>query len=147
AGCGWPGPPGPVLVPVSTPRRRIALDPGKAARVAFITGAADTRGAAIGLAERFRELDTIDGAFSDAQAYAERELRELGLTPDEVALFNRLAASVVFTPTGLRDRDAVAANGLGQRSLWRHAISGDLPIVLARVAGADDEAVVRQLVR
>ena len=138
---------GPVLDPVFSLRRRIALDPGKAARVAFITGAADTRGAAIGLAERFRELDAIDGAFSDAQAYAERELRELGLTPDEVALFNRLAASVVFTTSGLRDRDAVAANRLGQRSLWPHAISGDLPIVLARVAGADDEAVVRQLVR
>jgi hypothetical protein len=53
----------------------------------------------------------------------------------------------VFTTSGLRDRDAVAANRPGQRSLWPHAISGDLPIVLARVTQDDDEAVVRQLVR
>ena len=78
---------------------------------------------------------------------AQRELQELGLAPDEIALFNRLAAAVVFTNSGLRDLDAVAANRLGQPGLWPHAISGDLPIVLVRVARVDDEAVVRQLVQ
>ncbi len=69
------------------------------------------------------------------------------LTPDEIALFNRLAAAVIFTNSGLRDLDAVAANRLGQASLWPHSISGDLPIVLVRVAQDDDETVVRQLVQ
>ena len=117
------------------------------ARVAFVTGAADTREAAMGLAERFREFEAIDQAFADAKVYCQRELRELELTPDDIALFNRLAASVVFTSAGLRDRDAVAANRLGQAGLWPHAISGDLPIVLARVAQDDDEEIVRQLVQ
>ena len=36
----------------------------------------------------------------------------------------------------LRQPDAVAANRLGQPGLWPHAISGDRPIVLARVAAA-----------
>ena len=118
-----------------------------ATRIAFVTGAADTYEAAIGIAERFRELEAIDQAFAGAKAHCQRELRELGLTPDEIALFNRLAAAVVFTNSGLRDLDAVAANRLGQPGLWPHAISGDLPIVLVRVAGADDETVVRQLVQ
>ena len=138
---------GPVLDPIFSLRRRIALDAGMTTRVAFMTGAADTREAAMGLAERFSEFEAIDAAFADAHVYAERELRELALVRDEMGLFNRLAASVVFTSSALRDRDAVAANRLGQGSLWRHAISGDLPIVLARVTQADDEAVVRQLVR
>jgi cellobiose phosphorylase len=58
-----------------------------------------------------------------------------------------LAAAVVFTNSGLRDLDAVAANRLGQPSLWPYSISGDLPIVLVRVARVDDETIVRQLVR
>src|SRR5215204_6679826 len=134
---------GPVLDPIFSLRRRIALDAGMTTRVAFMTGAADTREIAIGLAERFGAFEAIDAAFTDAHIYAERELRELALVRDEMALFNRLAALVVFTSPELRDRDAVAANRLGQRSLWRHAISGDLPIVLARVTQADDESVVR----
>ena len=138
---------GPVLDPIFSLRHRIALDAGMTTRVAFMTGAADTREAAMRLSERFGEFRAIDAAFADAHVYAERELRELALVRDEMALFNRLAASVVFTTSELRDRDAVAANRLGQRSLWPHAISGDLPIVLARVTRADDETVVRQLVR
>ena len=74
-------------------------------------------------------------------------MSELGLTPDDVALFNRLAGAVVFTSPALRRPDAVAANRLGQPGLWPHAISGDRPIVLVRVAAADDGSLVRQLVR
>src|SRR6476659_5844020 len=138
---------GPVLDPVFSLRRRIALEPAATARIAFLTGAADTRETAIAAAQRFRSLDAVDEAFTAAKAYAEKELRDLQLTADEVALFNRLAASVIFTSAALRDGDAMAANRLGQQSLWRFGISGDLPIVLARVAQASDEAVVRQLVR
>ena len=82
-----------------------------------------------------------------ARARCQRELQELALTPEETALFNRLAASVVFTNPGLRDLDAVAANRLGQPGLWPHSISGDLPIVLVKVAKLEDEMVVRQLVQ
>jgi len=138
---------GPVLDPIFSLRHRVRLEAGMTTRRAFVTGAADTRDAAIGIAERFREFEAIDQAFTEARSYSERQLQELEITPDEVALFNRLAGSVVFTSSGLRDLDAVAANRLGQRSLWPHAISGDLPIVLVRVAQLDDETIVRQLVR
>src|SRR5262249_53707218 len=86
-------------------------------------------------------------AFSGATAGCRDELRKLGLSPDDVALFNQLAGSVVFTSSALRQTDAVAANRLGQRGLWPHAVSGDLPIVLVRVAALDDEPLVRQLVQ
>ena len=138
---------GPVLDPIFSLRRRVGLDAGMTTRVAFVTGAADTRNDAIRIAERFREFEAVDPAFAGAEADSQRELRELEVTPQQVSLFNRLAASVVFADASLRDLDAVAANRLGQRSLWRHAISGDLPIVLTRVAGGGDETVVRELIQ
>ncbi len=138
---------GPVLDPIFSLRRRVGLEAGETARIAFVTGAADTHEAAVGIAERFRDFEAIDQAFAGAKSRSQSELRELELTADDVALFNRLAASVVFTNSGFRDLDAVASNRLGQPNLWPHAISGDLPIVLVRVAQADDEAVVRQLLR
>ncbi len=138
---------GPVLDPVFSLRRRVRLAPGGTARVAFVTGAAETREAATALAEHFRELDAADRAFDRARESGRKELRELGLTPDDIAIFNRLAGAVVFTGPALRRPDAVAANRLGQPGLWRHAISGDRPIVLALVATAGDEPLVHQLVR
>src|SRR5262249_56213361 len=71
----------------------------------------------------------------------------VGLRADEVGLFNRLGRTVIFTNSGLRDLDAVAANRLGQSRLWPYSISGDLPIVLVRVTAIDDETVVRQLIQ
>ena len=123
---------GPVLDPVFSLRRRVRLEPGASARIAFVTGAADTREAAIGIAEQFRDLEAIDRAFAAARIRCQDELREMSLTPGDVVLFDRLAAAVVFTNAELRQPDAVAANRLGQPGLWPHAISGDLPIVLVR---------------
>ena len=138
---------GPVLDPIFSLRRRVGVEAGMATRIAFVTGAAHTYEVAIGIAERFREFEAIDQAFAGAKAHSQRELRELGLKPDEIALLNRLAAAVIFTNSSFRDLDAVAANRLGQPGLWPHSISGDLPIVLVRVAGVDDETVVRQLLQ
>jgi cellobiose phosphorylase len=138
---------GAVLDPIFSLRLRVGVEPGMTARVAFVTGAADTREAALGIAERLRDFEALDQAFAGARALCQSELGLLELTLDEIALFNRLAVAVVFTNPGLRDLDAVAANRLGQAGLWPHSISGDLPIVLARVARVGDEVIVRQLVR
>jgi cellobiose phosphorylase len=79
---------GPVLDPIFSLRRRVSVEPGMATRIAFVTGAAHTYEVAIGIAERFREFEAIDQAFAGAKAHSLRELRELGLKPDEIALFN-----------------------------------------------------------
>jgi cellobiose phosphorylase len=138
---------GPVLDPVFSLRRRVRIDPGGTARIGFVTGVAGTREAAVALAEHFRSLEAAEGAFVGARDGCRQELLELGLTADDVALLNRLAGAVVFNSPALRRPDAVAANRRGQPGLWPHAISGDRPIVLVRVAAADDGSLVRQLVR
>jgi cellobiose phosphorylase len=138
---------GPVLDPVFSLRRRVRLEPGGTARIAFVTGAADTREAAIALAEHFRNFEAVERAFASARDGCRHELADLGLTPDDVALFNHLAGAVLFTSPVLRRPDAVAANRLGQPGLWPHAISGDRPIVLARVGAADEGSLVRHLVQ
>jgi cellobiose phosphorylase len=108
---------------------------------------ADTREAANALADQFHDFEAANRAFAAARAGCRDELRKLDLTTDDVALFNRLAASVVFTSSALRQTDAVAANRIGQPGLWPHGISGDLPLVLVRVAAPEDNFLVRQLVQ
>jgi cellobiose phosphorylase len=138
---------GPVLDPVFSLRWRVRLDPGGRARIAFVTGVADTREAAIALAEHFREFADVERTFAGARDGCRHELSELGLTPDDVTLYNRLAGAVLFTSPALRQPDAVAANRLGQPGLWPYGISGDRPIVLVRVTAADDGSMVRHVVQ
>jgi cellobiose phosphorylase len=138
---------GPVLDPVFSLRRSLRLAPGAEAGVAFATGAADSREEAVSLAEQFQALAAAGRAFDRARDRCQDELRDLGLSAEDAALFNRLAGAVLFTDPALRSAGAVAANRLGQPGLWPFGISGDRPIVLARLGAADDGALVRQLVR
>ena len=109
-------------------RQRIRVEPGASAVLAFTTAAPKDRVQALALAARFGSLETVDRVFEETTASDAARQAELGLTPDDAALFQRLAAQSSFQAPSLRSRESVARNRLGQPGLWPHAISGDVPI-------------------
>ncbi len=89
----------------------------------------------------------MDRVFDEVVSSGAARLAELDLTPDDAALFQRLAAHVLFTSPLLRSRESVAGNRLGQPGLWPHAISGDLPIVLVRIGSESGLELARQILQ
>jgi cellobiose phosphorylase len=138
---------GAVLDPVFSLRRRLRIAPGASTVLAFTTAAAADRDQAHVLADRFSDLSAIDAVFAGAASTTAAQLTVLGLTLPDAALYQQLAAHVVFASPVLRSRASVAANRLGQQGLWPHAISGDLPIVLLRVGTETGLALVRQVLQ
>jgi len=137
---------GPVLDPIFSLRRRVRLEPGATARLAFATAVADTREEALNLADQYHQVHAVTRAFELAWAHSQVELRHLQMSADALHLYQRLAAHVIYAGAALRAEPAVlAANRQGQPALWRHGISGDNPIVLARVAEMEELPLVRQL--
>ena len=84
---------------------------------------------------------------STGRARGQDELRELGLTPDDVALFNRLAGAVVFTGPALRraGRRRRQPPGSAGPVAARHLRRPPDRAGPRRAAG--DESLVRQLVQ
>ncbi|MGE5743463.1 MAG: GH36-type glycosyl hydrolase domain-containing protein, partial [Gemmatimonadota bacterium] len=73
--------------------------------------------------------------FALAFTQAQSTLRHLGISSDDAHLFERLASRVLYADASLRAGPEVfGRNVLGQPGLWAHGISGDLPILLVRVA-------------
>jgi cyclic beta-1,2-glucan synthetase len=138
---------GPVLDPIFSLRRRLRLAPGGSAVVAYLTGTAADREQALALAGRFGDLAAVDGAMVETAARLPALLDGLGLTRDDAARFQRLAAHVLYTTPALRSWACVSANRLGQPGLWPYAISGDLPIVLVRLGSPDHLDLARELLR
>lgn len=136
---------GPVLDPVFCLRRTVHLKPGAEARVAFVTGAADNQEAVRIIAERYSKIDKAEPAFSEALRACKSELRGLKLTHRDVSLFNRLAGNIVFANAAMREATAFKKNRLDRAVLWSHGISGDIPIVLLRVDGDRDDALIREM--
>ena len=139
---------GAVLDPVLSLRRRVRIAPGGQVRLAFATGVATDRAAALALAEKYDDPTSAARTFALAATQSQLLLRHLGISTDEAQLYERLASHVLWTDAALRAAPAtVAANTLGQPGLWPHGISGDLPILLVRVVEEGDLSLVRQALR
>jgi cyclic beta-1,2-glucan synthetase len=139
---------GAVLDPVFSLRRRLRVLAGSSASIAFTTAVAATREEALTLADQYHDSHGVTRAFELAWAHSQVQLRHLRLSPEEIQLYGRLAAHVIYAGPALRAAPAVlAANHQGQPGLWRHGVSGDRPIVLVRVAEPEELEIVRQLLQ
>ncbi len=136
---------GPVLDPVCSLRRRVTIGPGESARFAFTTGVATTRDQALVLAERYRELRGAQRAIDLAWSTSQVELRDLGITPDEAVVYQRLASRLLLTdPYSRLKLKTPRENTLQMSGLWGLGISGDHPILLVKIERGEDTAIVRQ---
>ncbi len=139
---------GPVLDPIFSLRPRLRLAPGSSAHITFSTLVAASRQAAIDLADKYRDPATFERVVTLARTQAQVQLHHLAIERDEAHLFQRIANRVLYADLSLRPSPEILrrASG-GQSALWPHGISGDLPIVLVRIDDAEDQEIVRQLLR
>jgi cyclic beta-1,2-glucan synthetase len=137
---------GAVLDPVFALRTRVRLEPGRSASVAFTTLVAATRERAFELAGRYHDTNAAQRALDLAWTSQQVELRELGLTPADAAVFQELAGAMLYPRPELRAPQAELARSDGaQPLLWAAGISGDWPVVLATIDAADGLPTLRQL--
>ena len=139
---------GTVLDPVFALRRRVRVPAGRTVRVALWTVAAASREALLDMVDSHRHPSAFDRAMTFAWTQAQVQLRHLGITSEEAADFQRMAAPLLFADGRFRVPSRQIVQGAGPQSgLWQFAISGDLPIVLLRIDDVADMAQVRQLLR
>ncbi|MFC5427993.1 GH36-type glycosyl hydrolase domain-containing protein [Paraburkholderia denitrificans] len=136
-------------------RQRLRIRPGETGSIAFWTIVADSRGQLLDLVDKHRDGASYARAAMLAWTQAQVQLRHNGVSPDEAALFQRMAGYMLYNDASLRPgSDALlrgaaavaAAGGVGVAPLWAHGVSGDLPILLVRIDDIEHMALVRQLV-
>ena len=136
---------GAVLDPIAALRERIRVAPGAHVRVTFATGVASDRAVALALARKYRDGSAAARAFSMAFTHVHITLQQLGLSDEHAMLFDRLASRVFGSDASRISPADLAGNTLGQQNLWGYGISGDLPIMLLRVANVESLPLARHL--
>jgi cyclic beta-1,2-glucan synthetase len=139
---------GVVLDPIFSLRQRVRVAAGATVRLSFATGVAADRDSAQALAQKYRDPTGAMRAFALASAHAQSALHHLAISSEDAVLFERLASRVLFSDASLRaPAEQLAENQLGQSGLWRHSISGDLPILLVHATGDEALTLVRQVLQ
>jgi cyclic beta-1,2-glucan synthetase len=124
------------------------IPPGTTAHVAFTTIAASTRQQVLDIADKYRDARACERTLTLAWTQAQVELHHLGIGSEEAHLFQRLANAVIYSDASLRPTsDALTRSNLDISTLWAQGISGDLPIVLARIDNEKTIDMIRQLLR
>jgi cyclic beta-1,2-glucan synthetase len=139
---------GTVLDPVFVLRHRVRVAPGATVRVAFWTLVAQSRTTILDLIDKHRDVTAYDRAATLAWTQAQVQLHYLGIKPGEAGLFQRLAGHLLYTAPTMRSSAESIRRGAGEQpGLWGQGISGDLPIVLLRIADTENLAIAHQLLQ
>ena len=139
---------GSVLDPIVAIRGRYVLEPDESVTIDIVSGAAETRGACLGLVGKYQDRRLANRVFALASTHARVVLRQLNASEADAQLYCRLAGSIIYANRSLRaDPALVAKNRRGQSGLWGYSVSGDLPIVLLQIGDTDRIELARQLVQ
>ncbi len=137
---------GAVLDPAFVLRRRLKLAPGATAHLSFWTFAAASRAAILDLIDQHLDPSSAERAMALAWTHAQVQLRHLGVSHQDAQTFQRLGGHVLYASPALRPpSEVIVAGAGGQPDLWRLGISGDLPLVLLRIADVEHVETAREL--
>lgn len=139
---------GSVLDPIVAIRCRITLEAGQVATLDLVSGTADNRDACMTLVSRYQDRHLADRVFDLAATHSGVTLRQINASEADAQIYRRLASSVLYAHAALRaEASVLIQNRRGQSGLWGYAISGDLPIVLLKIASGDHIELARQLIQ
>jgi hypothetical protein len=139
---------GAVLDPIVAIRQGIVIQSDSSANWHIISGMAETRAGALVLIARYREPNFATRAFEMAWSHSQLVLRQVQATEAEAQLYAQLASSIIHAnPLHRAGTGILTRNRLGQSSLWAFGISGDLPILLMRIADVHRIDLVRQVLQ
>ena len=155
-GCGsashGPPPPlsnseGPVLDPIVSIRSSLTIEPGETAVVDMVTGVSANTRRGVGHDRKYHDRHLADRLL-DSLGRTVRLSCNNSMRPRPKPISRPSCQPRSFTPaTPAANASILVKNGRGQSGLWGYGISGDLPIVLVRIAAQNKIHLVEQLIR
>ncbi len=139
---------GSVLDPIVAIRRAVIIEPDTSGNWHIISGMAETRAAALALVDKYRDPSFAARAFEMAWSHSQLVLRQVQATEADAQVYGQLASSVIYAnPLHRAGAGILSRNRLGQSGLWAFGISGDLPILLMRIADVHRIELVKKVLQ
>ncbi|MGB8816659.1 MAG: glucoamylase family protein [Rhizobiaceae bacterium] len=137
---------GAVLDPIFSLRLTLRIPAGRQVRCTLWTVAAASREAVLDLVDRHRQAAAYERAQTMAWTQAQIQLRHLSINHEDAQLFQRLAGHLIHPHPALRPSSKFLQENIGsQSSLWPVGISGDRPILLARIDEIEHIEIIHEL--
>jgi cyclic beta-1,2-glucan synthetase len=139
---------GNVSDPIVSFRKQITLNPGEKIQVSFGLGFAESREAAIQMADMYDNQLAVNRAFDLASIYGAVELNHLAIKTRQAHYFQKLASYLYYAdPTFRTNEQNLLINHKKQQDLWAYGISGDFPLIIFRINQANQLKQLKVLIK
>jgi cellobiose phosphorylase len=139
---------GDVLDPIVAIRQAAVIAADASASWHVISGIGPTREAALAMIAKYRDPSIAARAFEMAWSHSQLVLSQVQANEAEAQVYAQLASSVIYAnPLHRAGTSLLTRNRSGQPGLWAFGISGDLPILLLRIADVHRVDLVKQVLK
>lgn len=137
---------GNVLDPCCSLRTVVELNPQGENQLAFMTGVAESRDAAIGLAQKHRSLKAAENVLHEAEAAELKQTLDLNLTGGEAAMYQNLATAMHYGHRGLTPKvAAISTDADINATFGKYRIPRDRPQVV--IVGGWEDPMTHQVLK
>ena len=133
--------------PIVAIKNTITVNANESIAVNLIITISENRDQALELIEEYRNTENIKRSFEVAKAKVEAESRYLGVKGKDIDLYQKLMGYLIFpNPLKIITEKNKDLENAPITCLWKHGISGDLPILVAKIKDINDIDVIKQII-
>lgn len=139
---------GAVLDPIFSLRVKVKIEPGKTAKIFFVTSMSEDKELLMESIEKYSTIETCDASFWLALTRSQVETKYLNINVQEMELYQDMVSNIIFNnPVRLNYGQVIRQNRKGQSSLWNYGISGDRPIILVMLDKIDEIEILYEVLK
>ena len=139
---------GLVTEPVIAMKRSVKIKKNEKVIIDFILSVEEESEKAIENLEKYKLSENVKNEFELSKARVEAESRYLNIKGKDIEIYQKMLSYIIFdNPMKCIEKEKVNNQIYRQSDLWKYGISGDLPIILAKMKNVNDSECLKQVLK
>ena len=98
--------------------------------------------------KKYKTKENVEKAFEISKAQIEAQSRYLRIKGKEIEQYQKILSYIIFAnPCKRLNLENLPKQKYKQSELWKYGISGDLPILLAKIKDANDVYIISEILK
>ncbi len=130
-------------------KRTIKVKANSKVELDFILGIENDEEKVLENIEKYQTSQNVAKEFELSKARLEAESRYLRMKGSDIAIYQKMLSYIIFNNPikSEKMKNINILNNYKQSDLWKYGISGDLPIILAKIRNINDGDIVKEVLK
>lgn len=139
---------GLVTEPIVAMKKTIKIKPGQTVKLSLILSISNNKQETLDNLNEYKNQGIIDRNFELVKIKSAEEIRYLGIKAKDIEVYkNVMSLLIVQNNMKTLYMDKFKNKNFSQEDLWKFGISGDMPIIVAKISDLNDSYVIDEILK